>query len=312
MTRPPRDVTTDLGLLTLTLVWGVNFSVVKVLLDRLDPLALNALRFPMAALVLWVLLRRLPKTALQPGHRLRIVTLGLLGNVAYQVAFIVGIDHTLAGNASLLLATSPVWTVMLSALVGHEHPNRWVVIGSTSTLVGMVFVVLGRGESLSLGAGTLLGDGLMVGAALLWAVFTVGSAGAVKVYGSIRVTAWTVWIGTPMLVLIGLPSLLSTDLRTLTAWSWAGITYAGVFSVGVAYLLWYRGVQRLGNSRTAVYSNLVPVAALITAWAWLGEVPTAMQLLGAAVILGGLFLTRWGGYSLRLTSFRSRTPGTPR
>lgn len=65
--------------------------------------------------------------------------------------------------------------------------------------------------------------------------------------------------------------------------------------MGVAYVFWYRGILRLGNSRTALYSNLVPVAALITAWAWLGEVPTIPQVSGAAVILGGISVARWGG-----------------
>ncbi len=74
--------------------------------------------------------------------------------------------------------------------------------------------------------------------------------------------------------------------------AWVGVAYAGFLSIGLAYLLWYRGVERLGNNRTAVYSNLVPVAALLTAWLWLGEVPTAVQLLGAVVILSGLTTAR--------------------
>jgi drug/metabolite transporter (DMT)-like permease len=73
-----------------------------------------------------------------------------------------------------------------------------------------------------------------------------------------------------------------------------GVFYAGVLSIAVAYVLWYRGVQLLGNSRTAVYSNLVPVAALVTAWLWLGETPTGKQLIGASVILAGLWLSRTG------------------
>ena len=71
-----------------------------------------------------------------------------------------------------------------------------------------------------------------------------------------------------------------------------GVLYSGVMAIAVAYLLWYRGVQRLGNSRTAVYSNLVPVTALITAWIWLGEVPSGPQIAGAAVILAGLSVAR--------------------
>jgi drug/metabolite transporter (DMT)-like permease len=62
----------------------------------------------------------------------------------------------------------------------------------------------------------------------------------------------------------------------------------------VAYLFWYRGVQRLGSARTAAYSNMVPVVALVVASIWLGERPTLFQVVGAAVILGGIWLARMG------------------
>lgn len=292
--RQPREWTTDLGLLALAGIWGVNFSVLKVVLDLMDPLALNALRFPLAALVLALVVARLPGPGPEPGDRIPLILLGLLGNVVYQMAFIVGIDRTLAGNASLLLATSPVWTVLLSAALGHEEPNGLVFLGSAVTLGGMGLVVAGGGQAVGWRWESLGGDALMAGAAVLWAFYTVSSARYVRRYGAIRVTAWTLWIGTPVLVLAGIPSLTVVPWDRVTAWTWLGIAYAGVFSVGIAYLLWYRGVKRLGNSRTAVYSNLVPVAALLTAWLWLGEVPTALQVSGAAVILGGISVARWG------------------
>ena len=71
-----------------------------------------------------------------------------------------------------------------------------------------------------------------------------------------------------------------------------GIVYAGVLAIGLAYFIWYRGVRRLGSSRTAAYSNLVPVTALITAWLWIGETPGALQVLGAGVILAGIAVVR--------------------
>ena len=114
-------------------------------------------------------------------------------------------------------------------------------------------------------------------------------------YGSVRVTAWSLWIGTPLLVMWGLPSIVRTEFGAVSPLAWVGVAYAGVLSIGLAYVLWYRAVRQLGNSRTAIYSNLVPVAALITAWIWLGEVPGTLQLVGAAVILGGLTLARLGG-----------------
>ena len=201
---------------------------------------------------------------------------------------------TLAGNASLLLSTTPVWTVILSAIAGHERPNRWAAVGVLGTLVGMTFVVLGRADELSLGSETLRGDLLMVLSSMIWSVYTVAGRRPVGRYGALRVTAWTLWAGTPLLVLLGLPSLASTKLTEVSAGAWFGVMYAGFLAIGLAYVLWYRGVEKLGNSRTAVYSNLVPVAALFTAWLWLGETPTRLQLLGAVVILIGLTVARMG------------------
>jgi drug/metabolite transporter (DMT)-like permease len=91
---------------------------------------------------------------------------------------------------------------------------------------------------------------------------------------------------------MGVPDLMRTDFRAVTPEVWLGVVYAGLLGIGLAYLLWYRGVQRIGNNRTAVYSNLVPVAALFTAWIWLGETPTTLQLIGATVILASLTLAR--------------------
>jgi drug/metabolite transporter (DMT)-like permease len=293
MPDPKRDFSTDLGLLLLAAIWGINFSVVKVALTELEPLAFNALRFPLAAGVMWVLVRRLPGPAApEPEDLRRILTLGVLGNVLYQLCFIFGLDWTLAGNASLLLSTTPIWTVILSAGVGHERLRPWVAVGVAGTFIGMILVIMGGGDALDLGSQTLKGDLIMVLASIIWSIYTVGSRRPVSRYGALRMTAWTLWAGTPVIVLMGIPDLMRTDLGAVSAATWGGVTYAGVLSVGVAYLLWYRGVQRLGNTRTAIYSNLVPVAALFTAWIWLKEVPGPMQLVGAGVILLGLSVAR--------------------
>jgi drug/metabolite transporter (DMT)-like permease len=70
------------------------------------------------------------------------------------------------------------------------------------------------------------------------------------------------------------------------------VAYAGLFALVIAYLLFYRGVQVLGATRTALYSNLQPVIALTVAWLLLGERPTAWQLVGTALVLAGLLLSR--------------------
>ncbi len=295
ITQRTSDGLTDFGLIALAAIWGVNFSIVKVALNELEPLAFNALRFPLAAAALgWIVFRGTEDLMPQREDVPRILLLGLIGNVLYQLAFIIGLDWTYAGNASLLLATTPVWTVILSAAAGHEQPNRWVIIGIMGTLIGMVLVVIGSDDQLSLGSTTLRGDLLMIVGSIFWSVYTVAGAKPVARYGALRMTTWTLWVGTPILFAAGIPSLLQTDLTDVSAQVWWAIFYAGLFALALAYVIWYHGVEKLGNSRTAVYSNLVPVWALITAWIWLGERPEMLQLLGAASILIGLTISRLG------------------
>jgi len=296
----------DRGLILMAAIWGVNFSVLKVLLVDLEPLALNALRFPLASLALWILVRRLPGSAWpEPADIGRILLLGALGNVAYQLCFIFGLDWTFAGNAALLLATTPIWTVILSSAVGHERPGTLALAGIIGAFAGMFLVIAGRGEALDFGSTSMRGDLLMVVASIFWSIYTVGGRKLVLHYGALRITAWTLWVATPFLVLMGAPSLLRTDFAAISLSGWLGVGYSGLMAIGVAYLLWYRGVQRLGNTRTAVYSNLVPITALVTAWIWLGEVPSGVQIAGAAVILAGLWLAQ----SPDPSSFRWRSSG---
>ena len=93
MPRERSDFSADSGLVLLAVIWGVNFSVLKVVLEEIDPLALNALRFPLASLALALVVRANPGGLLPAREDLpRILLLGVLGNVAYQLCFIIGID----------------------------------------------------------------------------------------------------------------------------------------------------------------------------------------------------------------------------
>lgn len=290
------DRATDLGLLFLTLVWGLNFAVVKGALEAIPPMAFNALRFPLASLTVWAILRaRGPLRMPERRDVGTLLALGIAGNGAYQLLFIQGLDRTTAGNTALMLATVPVWAALLSALTREGTLDRWILAGIASTLGGMVLVVAGGPSGITLGGATLPGDLLAAGAAMLWATYTVGSRRLILRYGSVPVTAWTLWSGTVVLVLLGIPALGTVAWREVPpVTGWGAVVFAGVLALGLSYLLWYRGVHRLGSARTAAYSNLVPVVALGGAWALLGEVPSGLQWTGAGIIFGGILLTRRG------------------
>ncbi|MXX69590.1 MAG: EamA family transporter [Gemmatimonadales bacterium] len=288
--RRPRDLTVDLGLMATAIIWGINFSVVKVVLREFEPLAFNALRFPFAALAVWFLLRATGRPVLPPRSEwVRILGLGVVGHVIFQATFIYGIDLTLTGNAALLLSTSPVWVLLIASALGRERFSPAILLGVVATLAGMAILITGGTQEVG-GAG--LGDLLVLGAALSWASFTVFGRRITKRRGALEVTGWTLWAALPVIVGMGIPDLMSVDWGSVPPGIWFATAYTGVFGIAIAYLLWSRGMKTIGQSRTAVYQNLVPVIALATAWMWLEETPTVQQLAGAAVILSGIAVAR--------------------
>jgi drug/metabolite transporter (DMT)-like permease len=281
----------ELGLLLLVLIWAVNFSVIKIGLASIPPYGFNALRFPLAALLLAVVLLNSGRLTLpDPGDRVRILVLGVIGNFLYQLLFISGLARSRAGNASVILNLSPVFIAAGTAWLGHERirPAAWV--GIAIAILGITLVVGSGDAGLGFGTETLVGDLLMIGASLVWAIYTVGVRDLVLKYGSVFVTSWTLWAGAVLLLLVGIPDL--THLGDVQPVAWWSVVYAGFLGLGVSYLLWYRGVQALGNTRTAAMGNLVPLLTIVIAWPMLGEVPNVWQVTGALVVIAGVTLVR--------------------
>jgi drug/metabolite transporter (DMT)-like permease len=271
-------------------IWGLNFAVAKRALETFDPLGFNALRYVLASGFVFAVLRRQGRLELPArGDWGRILVLGIFGNTIYQLSFIVGLDMTTAGSGSLMLAVMPVFVLALELWSGIHHNLRaWV--GAAASILGVALV--SRAAVGLQGSEALLGNLLMICAAAFWAMYTQGSQPLIRRYGAIRATAWTLWAGAAAIFLMGVPSLLRQDWASIDRVSWAGLIYSAFLSIGLAYLLWYRSVGKLGGARTAIYSNLVPVVALAAGALWLGEQVTLLSLAGAALVIGGVMLVR--------------------
>lgn len=285
---------TDLLLLLMTLIWGSNFTAIKYSLEDLLPLSFNALRFTLASMVM-LIVALLSRNGLKlaPGDGWRLFLLGLLGNTFYQSLFITGMAHTRAGNAALILATTPLFTAILGRIRKHEYFTTRGVVGLLLAFAGIVMIVIsGRGE-VSIGE-TVLGDSLLLATTVCWSLYTVGSRQLVHKYGSMKATTVMITSATPLLLLVCAPSLLRQDWSRVRPIAWAGVVYSGLFAIALAYLIWSYGVRRIGSTRTAIYSNITPIVALLVAWPALGESPTIGQLAGAIVIFSGIYLVRHG------------------
>lgn len=287
----------DAALLLVVLIWGVNFPVLKAALGAIHPHVINVFRFIISAGTLGALYAA-QRDTWDAGffvplrtHARQIVTLGLLGYVAYQISFIIGIDHTAAGSAALIMASAPLWTAILSRVAGYERLGYVAWLGLLISLVGTGLVIAaGADATLS---GSLFGNLLMLLAAMLWGAYTAFNKTVVHDVSPTGATFFGILVALPFLAAIGLPYIDTVDWSAVDRWVWGAIVFSGGLSTGIAFAIWNTAVKAVGASNTAVYSNLVPLVALLGGVVVLDESITWPQMVGGGLIIGGLFVMRW-------------------
>jgi drug/metabolite transporter (DMT)-like permease len=298
---------TDVLLLTMATIWGINFVVVKYATHIFSPVAFTGLRVVTAAVFLLIVAfgrsRSAPVSAsrardrifglaLTGGDVIRLLLLGALGNGLYQLFFVHGVARTRAGNASLIVGAAPAFIALVARAKGLERAKRMTLLGIALSVAGVVFVIVGSTRPTTTGETTLLGDVLVFFGVLCWTFYTILLQPYTKRIDVIRLSAITMVGGAIPLLIASTPALIATNWSSIGTGGWLAVFYSSVISMGVAYIFWYRGLRILGPTRTSVYANLQPIVALLVAWAFLGENPTIFQGVGAATIIAGVFLTR--------------------
>lgn len=281
----------DLGMIAAISFWGTNMTISKLTFMALTPLSFNVIRFLIAPTILVALVLLRERTLAIPRHLWgRFLWLALVGNIGYQMFYVVGLNLTTASNSALLIATTPLWVALIGTLRGSERlsPRAWAGIGLA--LLGIVLVLAARGVAFS--QSTLLGDFLVIMSAICWAFYTVSAGPVLRECSPLKAATIPMLLGSPILIIIGLPDAWRTDWIHLPVTGYLGVLYSAIFSIALAYIFWYNGVQQLGPARSGVYASLIPVVGVIAAWVGLGEPIILQQVIGAVAILCGLWLTR--------------------
>lgn len=283
---------TDALLVLMALIWGGNFFAVQYGAAHMDAWAFNAARMTLGLVVLVVLALatvRVPWPS--RADTLRLLGCGVIGNGIYQLLFIGGVPRTRGGSASLILAASPAVLALIGWLTRTEKLTRQLLVGVACSIAGVAMVMLGDQAHPSR-PGSMLGNVLVAAACLTWGVYATLLRPLAARLNGLHVTVITLIGGVVPLVALAVPSLLRTPWTTLDTGTWGAIAYAGVGAMGLAYVIYYRGLAQLGPTRTSMYGNLQPFIALLVAWQLQHDAPTVAQLLGAAGILGGIVLAR--------------------
>lgn len=270
---------------------GANFVLAGMILPEISTAWAAALRFLLGALFLLpiILWQRAPIIQLIRRNWLAYLILGGVGITGFNLLFFEAMNTTTADNAALIMATNPLITTILAALILRERATTQQLIALPIALFGVMVVITEGDLSHLLTLHVVVGDWLMLGADIAWAMYNVLSrrlmpkessaivnTTLVMAAGALILTTGAVVHGGP----IQMPSPMAAIALALMV---VGGTVA-------FYLFWNIGIQRLGSGRTAIFMNLVPVFAMLTGIA-LGTLPTAAQLVGGAIVLGGLSIT---------------------
>ncbi len=283
----------DFMLMAMSFVWGLNFTVVKVALTYFSPLSFNALRFSLASLLLLGFLRLRERSLSVSREDLKkFVALAIIGNSVYQILFINGIFRTTAGNSSLILATTPIFVALFSSVLHLEKVERRVWQSVILSFLGVALIVLGSGKPLTLTEQSLAGDFLILTGTMCWSIYTVLSKPLLQRYTPLKLTSLTIAMGTPLLVLVSIPSIGVQDWNGIPGQEWLSLAFSACLAIALGYAIWYTGVSRIGSARTSLYEYLVTVIAVAAAWIFLYESMTPIQIVGAFFVFTGLYLSR--------------------
>jgi drug/metabolite transporter (DMT)-like permease len=280
-----------LALLTANLLFGINFSVVKIIApDLILPLGLNFMRVLIATSLFWLLFLFHQKNGgILKKDIPRFILCAITGIAINQILFIKGLVLTTPIHAALLILGTPVFILILSFITGTEKLSSLKIWGLISALAGGVVLVLSK-ESSALGSNILLGDIFVLINAISYAVYMLLVKPLMRNYTPIQVTRWVFTFGLFIILPFCWKDFSVTDWKLFTPGAWAALGLVVMGATFFAYLFIAYGIHHLSPSITGAYIYTQPVFSAGIAILFLNEEPALYKLMAALLIFTGVYL----------------------
>jgi drug/metabolite transporter (DMT)-like permease len=275
------------------LFWGGAFIAGKHVSGHLGPCSIAFLRFAVASALLLGLTRwkegRWPR--LNAAQIVAMALLGATGIFAYNVMFFKGLSLIEAGRASLIIATTPAFIALSSALFLRERLGALRITGIFLSVAGAA-VVISRGQ-LQWGTGEVLGVGelLIFGCVLSWVAYSLIGKAVMRAVSPLVAVTYSVLVGTAALFVAACLEGLGANMSRASLLDWLAILYMAAFATVIGFVWFYEAVKRVGATRAGLLINLVPIFAVLLAFVLLKEPITASLGIGAAMVVSGVYLT---------------------
>lgn len=285
-------------LATLTvLFWSGNYVLARSVIETFPPVALAFWRWAVA----WAILLPFAWPAMRRGwpviraHWKRLALLGVLGVPGYNTMVYVAFHTTTTINAAVLNSTMPLAIVVMSWALFGERLTRLQAAGVIVSLLGVLWVVARGDPGALLALDVTVGDFWVIGAVLVYALYTVLLRLRPKGLSAIGFLGITVTIGILALLPVFLVELALVGAPAVSWGNAASVLYMAVFASLLAYIFWNHATATIGATRTGVFIHLVPVFTTALALVFLGERLGWFHVIGMGAVLAGVVLVARGG-----------------
>ncbi len=274
------------------ILWGGALVAGRVVSADLPPLTITWVRFALVSIMLLPVVRlregRLPRPS--RSDLLVLLMLSVTGVVMFNLFLFSGLRTVTAVRSSVILSLSPSVVALVMVTLFRERAGWNTVIGIIVAFVGAVVTITNGDPARVLAGGISIGDLFLLGCVLSWSAYTIIARYAMRNLASLTVLAYSSVIGTLLLTPVAARADVVTEFAAATLATWFSFAYLVFGAAGLAYLMYYEGIREVGPNRAAVFINLEPVTAILLGVGLLGEGLSAPLLIGAALVILGLYL----------------------
>ncbi len=292
-----RKTAISLLLVLVSLVWAGSFIAVKVTVDEIPPIHLGFLRFLVATPIMVALIFLLKKDRYIPIRKefLSLVVLGLTGVTFLYLFQFIGIEYTTASTSSVLISTNVVFIVLLSTVFLKEAFTFKKTFGVLLSFVGVATVIFAQSnnEAVSFNNQFMIGCVLVLLSAFCWASYSVVGKKLLAKYDPFTVTAYAFVFGTVLYLPFVFLDLISV-IQRVSFNGWMAVLYLAVLCSVFGYVAWYYALSKVDAGKAAVFLNFIPLFTIMLSLLLINEVPNLVFLVGAGLIIFGVYLAQRG------------------
>ena len=289
-----------LQLLGMAILWGASWPWGRVVAQAMPTFVASSMRFFIAIipLVIWLYAANRFRYAkkLRPNQWLGLFLTALLGVFGYSTFFIWGLKYVPAGQATVIVATNPVFTTIFAIWLFKEKWNKWVANGMAIAVAGSLLAMT-KGEPAQMLTNFGFGQLLLLGALVCWVAYTLLARKVLVGIDSLTATTISSIFGFLLLFIGALIAESWQDwaiVLTLDQSTWFSLIGLALGATVLAYAWYFDGVKYLGAGNAAAYIILVPILGILFSAIWLNEQVDSSLLIGGTLAVSGLGIMHWG------------------